>query len=229
MSIGATDSVGDVYKDLGLTRTPSKDDKQQGDMGQEDFLSLMTAQLKNQDPSAPMESGDFLGQMAQFGTVSGIQDLQTSFEGLAGSLYSNQALQASSLVGKTALIESPTGYLSGDKGLNGVVDLSQSVAELKLTVVDSVGQTVKQMDLGSHPEGPVDFSWDGTNADGQKLPNGEYKIVAEAMVNGEALAMSTLMEGQIDSVSLGGGGAGLTFNLTGLGQATFADIKQVKQ
>ena len=66
----------------------------------------MITQLKNQDPFKPMESGEFLGQLAQFGTVSGLQGLQTSFDWLATSLVSNQALQAASLVGRSALVES---------------------------------------------------------------------------------------------------------------------------
>ena len=75
----------------------------EGDLGQEDFLHLMLTQLKNQDPFKPMESGEFLGQLAQFGTVQGLAGLQTSFDSLSSSLVSNQALQASSLVGRSAL------------------------------------------------------------------------------------------------------------------------------
>ena len=65
-----------------------------GKLGQEEFLRLMITQLKNQDPTKPLDSGEFLGQLAQFGTVSGLADLKSSFTELAGSLVSNQALQA---------------------------------------------------------------------------------------------------------------------------------------
>ncbi len=229
MAIGATDPNSNIYQELGLTRTPEAQEGGNSDMGQEDFLALMTAQLKNQDPSAPMESGDFLGQMAQFGTVNGIQELQSSFEGLASSLYSNQALQASSMVGRNALVNSSTGYMSTDKGLNGVVELSQSATDLTVNVVDGAGQLVKRINLGTQSAGPINFHWDGTNEDGLDMGEGQYHIVAEASLNGQPTAMSTLSEGQIESVSLGGGGSGLTFNLTGMGQATFADIKQVRQ
>ena len=78
-SVGAT---GDsTYADLGLavkTQTATKKT-----LGQEDFLKLMTTQLQYQDPFKPMDNGEFLGQMAQFSTVSSIQSLQSSFAQLA--------------------------------------------------------------------------------------------------------------------------------------------------
>ena len=80
----------------------------EGDLGQEDFLHLMLTQLKNQDPFKPMESGEFLGQIAQFGTVQGLAGLQTSFDSLSSSLVSNQALQASTVVGRSALVQTST-------------------------------------------------------------------------------------------------------------------------
>ena len=88
---------------LGLTQPKAEKKKE---LGQEAFLNLMITQLKNQDPFKPLDSGEFLGQLAQFGTVSGLQDLQTKFDSLSSALVSNQALQAASLVGHTALVPS---------------------------------------------------------------------------------------------------------------------------
>ena len=74
-------------------------------LGQDEFLELMMTQLQNQDPLNPAESGEFLSQIAQFGTVNGITELQQSFSTLASSLQSNQALQASTMVGRSVLVE----------------------------------------------------------------------------------------------------------------------------
>ena len=84
-----------IYSQLGLNRTSDTSDKENDELGQTEFLELMTAQLKYQDPLKPMENGDFLGQMAQFGTVSGINELNTTFSSMSASFQSNQALQAS--------------------------------------------------------------------------------------------------------------------------------------
>ena len=94
---------------LGLTQPKAE---KKNELGQDAFLELMVTQLKNQDPFKPLDSGEFLGQLAQFGTVQGLSGLQTSFDGLASSLVSNQALQAASLVGRTALVESDHGAIA---------------------------------------------------------------------------------------------------------------------
>ena len=86
---------------LSLDSNASTQPKPGDELGQADFLQLMTAQLEAQDPLKPQESGEFLTQLAQFGTVNGIQELQKSFTGLSNSLLSLQALQASTLVGRT--------------------------------------------------------------------------------------------------------------------------------
>ena len=92
-----------VFNQLGLTQTPETK-KANDELGQAEFLELMTSQLKFQDPLKPMENGDFLAQMAQFGTVSGINDLNANFNSMAASFQSNQALQASTLVGRKVLV-----------------------------------------------------------------------------------------------------------------------------
>src|SRR5262245_56224644 len=99
-----------------------------GDLGQEDFLHLMITQLKNQDPFKPMESGEFLGQLAQFGTVQGLAGLQTSFDSLSTSLVSNQALQALTLVGRSALATSSTLAVVAGQSVSGAVDLPASTS-----------------------------------------------------------------------------------------------------
>src|SRR4051812_6621537 len=96
-------SAADLFSSLGLSKTTAA--KKQ-ELGQGDFLRLMTEQLKNQDPLKPMESTQFLAQLAQFTSVQGIQNLNTSFGSLASSLTSNQALQGASLVGERVLVPS---------------------------------------------------------------------------------------------------------------------------
>src|ERR1043165_7584057 len=72
-------------------------------LGIDSFLTLMTAQLKNQDPLKPLEGTEFISQLAQFGTVSGVQGMQTSLETLAASLRSTQTLNGSTMIGRDIL------------------------------------------------------------------------------------------------------------------------------
>ena len=93
------------------------------ELGSADYLTLMVAQIQNQDPFSPMENGQFVAELAQFSTVSGIEDLNQNFSTLAASISSDQTLQASGLIGRDVLLNQPTGYAEAGEGLGGAVDV----------------------------------------------------------------------------------------------------------
>lgn len=129
----------DIFSALGLGAAQAQPTKANDQLLQEDFLKLMVAQLKNQDPMKPMESGEFLGDIAQFGTVSGIQDLQESFASLNSSVQSSQALQAAALVDRQVLVPMSRGQLESGGAISGAVELPASTSQLTLGVYDSAG------------------------------------------------------------------------------------------
>src|SRR5258705_1996706 len=135
-------------------------------LGQADFFDLMTTQLKNQDPSKPLDSTQLFSQLAQFSTVAGIQDLQTSFSQFATAMKSNEALQATALVGRQALVAGDTGVLSQAGSISGVVDLQQDTGDLHIGIYDANGQLVRRLDLGAQKTGSKQFTWDGIRDDG---------------------------------------------------------------
>src|SRR3984957_8923611 len=112
-------------------------------LGGTDFLTLMLAQLKNQDPTSPVDSNEFLSQLASLSEVQGITQLNTSFSTLSNSLISSQALQASSLLGHQVLATSSTGVL-GTSGatLNGAVNVPQTTSQVTLNISNSAGVLV---------------------------------------------------------------------------------------
>ena len=126
MSSVSGTSSDNPYADLGIAVKQQSAAGNKQSLGQTDFLKLMTTQLQYQDPFKPMDNGEFLGQMAQFSTVSGIQDLQASFSSLASSLQTSQALQGASLVGHAVLVPATSGYLGDDTALSGAVDVKSS-------------------------------------------------------------------------------------------------------
>lgn len=195
-------------------------------LGQEQFLALMVAQLKNQDPLKPMQNGEFLGQLAQFGTVNGIQQLQQSFASLSASLQSNQALMASSLVGRSVLVPSAEAALGDSGAVSGVVDLPVASASVSVGIYTEAGQLVRRIDLGAQAAGHARFTWDGTSDGGQALPPGQYRIRAESSDAGVTTARDTLISAKVDSVSLGGT-QGLMLNLAGIGAVPLAQVKQI--
>ena len=226
MSTINTDSTS-VYADLGLAQKTDTT-KNSNSLGQAEFLKLMTAQLKNQDPSSPMDSSQFLSQMAQFGTVNGIQELQNSFSSLSTAMQSSQALQASTLVGHSGLVTSSAGALGSDGAITGAVDLPSSVQNLRVNITGPNGELVKQLSLGIRPAGMNEFTWDGIKDDGTRAAPGTYSIEAVGNVGGTATSFSTLVSANIESVTLGKGGAASTVQLTGLGPVSISDIKQIR-
>lgn len=147
-------------------KTEEKDDT----LTQEDFFSLLTQQLSFQDPSKPADNDQMIAQMTNFTMAEGISNLNEKFESLTASMTSNSALQASTLVGKQALLESDTIDFDGENLAKGSVVAETAVESLTLRITDSSGQLVRTMELGSQSAGALRFEWDGKDNDGNVLP-----------------------------------------------------------
>jgi len=204
------------------------------DMGADEFLELMVAQLNNQDPTKPMDNSQFMGQLAQFGTVSGIQDLNDGFSSLSNSLSSGQALQAASLVGKSIVTDSNLGALTdvlnaegqAEYALDATVEFPSSTAGGTFYVQDLSGRLVYSSALPASAGGQLPVRWDGRNAQGDVLPPGTYRVSAEAVVNGQSTAVSVFAHQRVDSVAVDGAQGEVTLNL---GNGSNVSIEQVKQ
>ena len=200
--------------------------KDSGALAMEDFMSLMTTQLKNQDPLKPLESGDFLGQIAAFGTVSGISDLQNSFSSFAQAMQSDQALQGSALVGRSVLVPSSIGTLTAEDGLKGQINVAEPVADLKLKIYNQSGVPVRTIEMGS-ASGYTNFAWDGFDENGQALPPGVYEFKASGTIDGNNTLFATATVAKVESVLVGSGNQGLTINLAGIGSVPFSEAQEI--
>ena len=216
------DTKNTIPEGLGLT-APARTSK--NELGQAQFLELMIAQLKNQDPLKPVQNGEFLGQMAQFGTVSGIQDLQKSFGQLATAMQSSQALMASSLVGRAVLVPGERLLFNGGQAL-GAAELAQPASDVRVSVLDGSGQVVRQFALGAQSAGTVKFGWDGQSDAGTPVPSGTYTIKVNAVSGGKSSALPSYVAARVDSVSLGGT-QGLTLNLWDGTTTSLANVKEI--
>lgn len=219
-------SPASIYEQLNLTKPPEQTQKNDR-LGQEDFLSLMTTQLQNQDPFKPLENGDFIAQMAQFGTVSGIESLQKSFENLSSSLTSNRALEASVMVGRSVLVPSATNTLVSGQPMKGAVDLPNAAGEVTVQIINDKGELVAKQILGPQQRGLVNFEWDGLNNEGNAAPAGSYTVSAEATIGGKSVQVKTLASGNVDSVSLGSGLSDFTLHVAGIGDVKLNDVREI--
>lgn len=218
-----------ALESLGLTaKAPSASDTgKSNEMGQDMFLKLMMTQLEKQNPLKPQDSSEFLSQLAQFTMVTGIQDLQNSFSSVATTMNESQALQASSLVGKKVLVASDQGVLGTSGGIAGALDLPANASSVSVRVVTSGGASVRTLELDAQQQGTVAFKWDGLLDDQLTAANpGTYTLKAEAVIDGETVALAPHVSAPVESVTLGGT-QGIEVDLGVLGRRKLADILEV--
>ena len=206
-------------------KSPLSTEEESDELTQEDFFSLLTQQLSFQDPSNPADNDQMIAQMTSFTMAEGISNLNSNFESLAASMTSNSALQASTLVGKQALLESNVVDLNETGDANGSVVAQNAVENLTLTVKDASGQLVRTIELGSQAAGAIRFSWDGKNEAGERLPEGEYTLTAEGSFNGEFSSLPMATFKNIESVNINGS-SGIIIN-TKEGAVRLSDVAEI--
>jgi flagellar basal-body rod modification protein FlgD len=201
--------------------------QKKNELGSSDFMQLMITQLKNQDPMKPMDPSQFLGQLAQFSTVTGIQGMQTSMSELAGSLRSTQVLNGASLVGREVLASSTKANLITGGTLQGAVDIPDGIANVQVAIKDSTGQLIRRMELKAASEGLTEFSWDGIGTNGVAAPTGTYEIEITGTNGGETYSMDPLLTSRVASVTIDPTRGDLVLN-TDIGAVDIADVQRVK-
>jgi flagellar basal-body rod modification protein FlgD len=209
-----------------LQARPPEERKRSGELGQEDFMQLMLAQVRNQDPFQPMENGEFIAQMAQFATVDGIQKMQGSISDLNTSMAGNQALTASTLVGRSVLAAGGDFTLGAEGGVGGAITADAGATRITMNVYDAAGALVARREIVPAADGATRFAFDGIDDAGARLAPGAYRLEAEALVDGKAVSAPLALARRIDSVTIGAGLSELKLNLEGGTQIGFADVRE---
>lgn len=202
------------------------DKKSSNDLGKNEFLELMIAQMNNQNPLKPKENGDFIAQLAQFSSLEETQNLSSSVQDVVGEFRSTQALQASAMVGRSVVVPSQSAQLDSSGEMKGFVSVPASTADLRVSVVNESGELVRQLELGPNQRGQKAFTWDGKDSSGKDMPPGTYEILAQGSYPQGVQQLGTMVSANVDSVSLGNKG-GITLNLAGMGSIGLGDVKQI--
>lgn len=183
----AINDVSNNTAALDQYRKPSNSSEpKNNELGRDAFLELMIAQLNNQNPLEPTDNQAFVAQLAQFSTVEGIDKLNTAAESMMSRFNSASALQASSMVGQSVIVDgNKTGLLMNGGIVSGYAELASSASDIKLSIENKNGQLLEQIPLGNHAAGSMSVRWDGLNlmVDGQiveidasKLNRQEYYL-----------------------------------------------------
>ena len=149
-----------LFEKLGITNQAGTQKAAKDTLGQSDFLKLMTTQLQNQDPFAPMENGDFIAQMAQFSTVTGITEMSNNMKALNDKIDSFRIATASQYLGHSVLVPGNVVRPNGNNEINGVIDLPNATTKLQVFFQKENGEIINQLDLGGQSRGLVGFAWE---------------------------------------------------------------------
>jgi flagellar basal-body rod modification protein FlgD len=201
------------------------------ELNQEDFLTLMITQLKNQDPMKPLDPSQYVGQLAQFSQVSGLSDMNKQLTALGNSLRGNQVLDGASLIGRTVIapgdeIYLPEAQADAERGPQGLIDVPAGASSVQLVVKDSSGALVKTVALDTH-KGPQAFTWDGTTDTGAEAAAGAYEIGVVAKVGNENVSLKTSVATRVSSVALDPKDGGLVLSTDTLGDLAMSDVERV--
>ena len=197
------------------------------ELGQAQFLELMIAQLRNQDPFKPMESGEFLGQLAQFGTVSGIEEVRGALESLTHAMSANQTMQAAGLVDRQAFVPAREAWLPPGGTVSGAVVVPPGTTGATLGIYDMNGRLIASRSVPTTGDEAGSYVWDGLMDDGQTAPSGYYELRATGDVGGTSTALEVLVAGRIESVSLENAGGTVGLTVTGLGRVDLTAVRHV--
>ena len=220
-----TTITGNDYAALGLGQQQAT---RSSALGQADFLHLMPEQLKNQDPLKPLDNNQFLGQLAQFSTVQGIEGMQGAMTAMASVMESDQTLRAATLVGRDAMVSVDTVPLAQGAGLRGEV-VAQAAGPVTLDVVDANGVRVRRMTVEATADGTATFDWDGRDQAGNTVAAGNYSFRAVTGAADPSARDANLLpiraSARVDSVSIEPGG--LFLNLAGMGSVPLSAVHRI--
>ncbi len=229
-STAATSSFDQTLANLGIRTTASANavtasPASSQTLNQADFLTLMTAQLKNQDPFNPTDNTQMIAQMAQFSSVAGISQMNATLTGIAAKLGATSTTDAMAYVGKTVLTAGDTAYARASGGIAGAVELGADATNVDVTISDGSGNVLKTLSLGAASKGTVSYDWDGVAANGAAAA-GPFKVSVAARTGAATVPSTGLVWAPVESVAVAASGDP-TLNVTGIGSVKIGDVRQV--
>lgn len=195
-------------------------------ISQGDFLELITAQLKDQDPTQPADPNQFVNELASLSEVSGINGMDSAMSNLSGSMQAAQLLSGTSLIGRQVLSAATTASLAAGGTVSGAVAAPAGATSVTIQVADASGQLVRTFQVAPQPTGFTDFTWDGTTNSGGAAPAGAYTFSAAAASGGTQTSVSTYLQSTVNSVTLDPSSQSLSLN-TNSGSLSLGDVVQV--
>jgi flagellar basal-body rod modification protein FlgD len=197
-------------------------------MGQTEFLTLFTTQLKNQDPTDPVKNEAFVAQLAQFSQLEASVAMKTSMESLVSSMSNDRMLGAASLIGKAVSIPDGPVTVTDTTVSQGIIHVPTGADGIRVQIFNDQGQLVRTQIMGAQPVGDVTLEWDGITDAGAAAPNGIYRYVASVNRAGNITTPTVNTLATVRSVTSAGTADGtLMLGVDGGKSISLANVKRV--
>lgn len=223
-------SFDTTLSNLGITRTSTAPvtttAAASASLGQSDFLTLMTAQLKNQDPFDPVDNTQMVAQMASFSQLSGITEMNSTLKGIADKLGSTSTADALAYVGHNILTEGSVAYGRTAGGIAGAIELDGKATDVKVTIESADGQVLRTLSLGASDAGTINYDWDGKNAAGESAGDGPFKVSVTAANGSTQVVSRSLVWAPVASVSIPASGVA-QLTVPGIGTVPVTAVREV--
>ena len=201
---------------------------QNTNMGQTEFLTLFTTQLKNQNPLDPVKNEAFVAQLAQFSQLEATTAMKTSMQNLVSSLANDRLLGATSLIGKTVTVPDGPVTVTDTTVSQGIINLPSGADGIKLQVFNDKGVLVRSQIIGPQPVGDFTLAWDGMTDGGNAAPNGTYRYVASVNSNGTVTKPTVNTYAQVTGVTSAGTADGtMLLEVAGGKTVNLTDVKRI--
>jgi len=213
---------------LGISNASTAKAETKDELGQDEFLKLMTTQLQNQDPFAPMDNGDFIAQMAQFSTVTGITEMGQSLKGIADQLGEFRIATAANLLGSSVMLPGSTARADENGEIHGMLDLPSASGITNLAFKDVNGTLLHSVELGTQPAGLIGFSW--TDVPSNIVDSGDaIRIEAYADMGNGMESLTPNVFAEVLAASTGDEITGVVLDVRDYGEVRAADVERFKR
>jgi flagellar basal-body rod modification protein FlgD len=149
-------------------------------LGKDAFLRMLTEQLKNQDPTKPVENTQMVAQLAQFSQLEQLQTMTRKIDSMVTATAASNQLTTASLVGKQVRVDGNVIGLVSGKTSEFRLTLADASAKTSVVITNAAGNVVRTLDLGPQEAGLRSITWDGLDANGKPAPSGEYTLSVKA-------------------------------------------------
>lgn len=227
----ATDTVSSSSLLKNVTRYEDVKDQSKSktseDMGKQDFLTLFTAQLQNQNPLEPVKNEAFVAQLAQFSQLEALTNMQTSLDTFVTSMSGERMLNSASLIGKKVAVSDSLTQLNAGGTINASIDLPEGAAGIQINVHDARGNLVQELIAGPQTPGTTPVQWNGQDAMGNPAPAGLYRLTAQAVVNGQTTPVAVNALSTVKSIVTNPADGSVSVEVDGGKTLLLSDVKRV--